>query len=293
MSALRVHIEGMGVIGSILAHRLAQLGYDFTWHDTEDPVNAWFASTSLVYPSGSLDDQRGLDAWNAWRMFAPWDALTEHVPYYFTTKAQPHGGRYQTAKAGPTDLPWKLGGVGAIAVNVQALVWLSRVAWKNCRLDAAPEGVRVIIAHGTGDNPRRREYLWGWSRPVWLNLPQGGQFPIGERAALYHRTGRMFSYAYPVAGTDYHWAGSSLVVCQEPRSYDAPKHFDTWVRRMADVGVTVEDADDFREGWRPRGDDTNDTEWVREIDGRLVIRPLWHSGVRWAPQLTDAVLEAL
>lgn len=51
-----VHIEGMGVIGSILAWHLHSAGQVFTWSDIDTEVNAWEACTGIIYPSGHPED---------------------------------------------------------------------------------------------------------------------------------------------------------------------------------------------------------------------------------------------
>jgi hypothetical protein len=288
-----IHIEGMGVLGSILAHRLEAAGQEFTWNDCEDRINAWQASTSIVYPSGEPEDIAGHVRWQDWAEHCVFGRFVERVPYAFTTKKPPHKGKYSFKEI---EGPWKVANSAwAYAVNVQELVAHTRrhFAYARTHLPLSSSDI-VVVAHGTGNNPRRTQYVWGWAQRIMLRYPFEREFP---RAALYHRKGRfVMAYAYPIAGTAYWWAGSSLIVQKgEGRELDALKHFHKWERTMAEQGVFV--LDDCNEppiqGWRPRGDDTHDTAWVREMDGRLVVRPLWHSGVRWAPQLTDAVLEAL
>jgi hypothetical protein len=290
-----IHIEGMGVLGSILAVRLEAAGIDFTWDDCEHEITAWKASTSIVYPSGEPEDMFGYMRWQDWADHQTFGRFTERVPYAFTTKKPPHKGKYSYEAL--ESEPWKVANSAwAYCVNVQEFIRWARWNYAGLRVHnhGAPAGSRVIVAHGTGNNPRRKQYVWGWAQRVMLRYPFRERFP---RCALYHRKGRfVMAYAYPIANTSYWWAGSSLIVQKgEAKELDALKHFQKWERTMAEQGVFV--VDDANEppvqGWRPRGDDINDTAWVREIDGQLVVRPLWHSGVRWAPQLTDAVLEAL
>lgn len=287
---MSVHIEGMGWMGSVLAYRLRMHGIPFTWNDTEQDHVAWRASTGLVYPAGDRRTLDNLQLWERWYAdrFLPEGTVCRSV-YAFTQARPPHGGRYPV-----TDLGWvRAARASCFSVNVAEVVRAARREFADSRTPGPPAGDgRRITAHGFGS--RLSKVMWGWSAKVRLGIPDE-LLAVGARPALYSRPAdhpfRMF-YAYPCPGEDLWWAGSALVGQHRPRELDAAAHFERWreiFTREVFPSVPVTEAQPPVQGWRPRGTDT-DTGRLQYLGGALVFPPLWHSGVRWAPQLiNDAV----
>jgi hypothetical protein len=192
---------------------------------------------------------------------------------------------------------WNVADAPAFACSVPHLVAWSRVQLSYCSTTEAPKGARVIVAHGF--NERLHHYLWGWSAPVQLEGPPPG----GVRGAYVHRhpreAGNPLSgkdgYLYPIAhDPTWYWAGSDMIAQKvgAAKPLKVTPKYEAWERLMAEVGVTVQYRDPFRAAWRPvpeKGDDA----LVREIEGRLVLRPMSHSGVRKAPIVINAILDQL
>jgi ribosomal protein S18 acetylase RimI-like enzyme len=100
-------------------------------------------------------------------------------------------------------------------------------------------------------------------------------------------------------GTSWWYAGSSLIAqpLATPHSLSIPPKLEGWVTHLlkeTEGLVTVDAYGPVAEGWRPAPRRADDVEapLVLQSHDRLVLRPLWHSGVRWAPLATDALLAA-
>lgn len=286
-----IHVEGMGILGSILARRLAGAGVEFTWSDNDSPITAWRASTSTVVPSGDANDVEGYERWLDWAEEETFGGLCELSDYVFTQRRPPHGARYGFLQVSDAfrrlDAP-------AVNLNAQRLVEATRAAHAERRAHPTP-GSRVVVCHGF--NERLDRYVWGWSAAARLTLPD----ELGPRPTIYDRRPRvkgdplsgLMSYAYPQAGVPGRWLiGSSMIQQKHARELDVAKHLARWQQAMNDLGVGVAEISEPIHGWRPAAA-KDDTAWAREIAGRLVVRPMSHSGVKHAPQLTDAVMEAL
>jgi hypothetical protein len=134
--------------------------------------------------------------------------------------------------------------------------------------------------------------MWGWTIPVKLTTT----FEHSRRPCIYFRRGRfVMAYAYPIPGTEWWYAGSSLISQRlgRPSALPVMPKFARWRELMAELGQGyikgIAMAGTPVQGWRPvpaQGDD----EWVTEQpDGSLACRPLWHSGVRQAPLIYEAL----
>lgn len=304
MTTRVLHLEGLGLLGSLLAWRLETEGRAFTWHDTEQRVNAWTACTGAIYPSGDDFDRANYQAWKNWiegeplgrwrglkAFYLPHGSCVETADYWFLSRNPPHGGRYSiTAEAAGLHRAAE----PSYHLNAQAFVCATREHFKAARLTASPVSPLCLIrAHGFG--PRLSRFMWGWTAAATVKL--SGEFPSSKRrACLYLRQGRfMLAYLYPIPGTRYHYIGSSLISQHKPRSLAiAPKlqRVIDHIHRATDFGVSITSVHSEVEGWRPVAAPA-DTELVRFIDNALCVRPLWHSGVRHAPALLDACMEAL
>jgi len=328
-----LHIEGMGVLGCGIAWALASSGRPFTWHDidtgnhpnqitTNDARAAWPASTGAIYPSGNLRDRDCYLTWQRWAEnpgTAPWAtmdlarALTEAAAYWYVTKNAPHGG----SDAHPADLGhMRRHSMPSYHFNAQAFVKLTRHWFRERRVSGAPgmPPARVIVAHGF--SPRMKRTVWGWMRPVKLAIDPRiaaesvrvdvmGQRGAGLRPCFYFRPNRFtLAYAYPVPGTDLHYAGSSLIVQklrglmpENRAALDAMPKYERWKREMTQHSGgwvrVVDESQPIMQGWRPSlGTTADEAEepLCSAINGQLVVMPLWHSGVRWLPAVIEAVM---
>lgn len=286
---MTIHIEGFGWTGSVLARRLEALGVDFTWSDSDSPINAWQASTGLVYPTGEPDSEEARRQWLAWHergLFAPHSQI---VRYWYSHKAHPHGLKVKA----DLDVGWlRRSPELAVQLNVARIVEDTRARFAGCRVSAPAPGARIVVCHGWG--PRTTHSVWGWSRQVRLSVPAdiAGD---GLYSMNLHRSRFEFTYAYAVPGRPgWHYAGSSMVRQREPRTLDLDKHFARWLEAVAEVAppVKVLEMDPVTlQGWRPKGETLT---WEPFEDGdRLYVPPLYHSGVRWAPLVSSALLERL
>lgn len=294
-----VHIVGMGLMGSFLAWELERQGVVFTWNDTNARHTAWRASTGCIYPSGDPVDQANYVAWERWYHDAPWkDALPdvmERAAYWFLSKHPPHGGAYRIAgKVGRLSLA----SIPSYHLHAQRFVMGTRAAFIDRRRDGRGGAETVIVSHGF--DPRRMvRALWGWTVPVALKIdPQIQALSGAARPCLYLREGRFaLAYAYPMSGESLIWyAGSSLISQHTLRSLEIAPKFARWrehVERVSDGMVRIVSCGRAIEGWRPAGDDIDDTASVRMIDGDMVLRPLWNSGIRHAPLQISAAVDAL
>lgn len=291
---MTLHLEGLGVLGCYIGWRLFNDGIPFTWHDSGEQVTAWRACTGAVFPTGHSADLRAMAAWTRHLDEPGFNDHTERAAYVYCSKRPPHMGRYGWQDLGNGI---KLGEVPSLHLNAQRWVPWTRRVFNHYQLDAAPPDARVIVTHGFG--ARLARYMWGWTVPVrvWTTAD------FGElRPSIYFRRGRfVMAYAYPIPGTGLWYAGSSLISQKAPRQLDTDAKFERWRREFVELGrgyvLGVERAGDAMQGWRPVPYSDREPLVRCDVhDGRadvLTVRPLWHSGVRHAPLVYDALKEAL
>jgi len=289
MKGLRVHVEGMGLTGSLLAWWLERWGCDWTWHDTEAPVTAWRASTGAIFPAGTRGsvDYETHAAWASWltargavyprRFFEP-------ATYWFNHKHPPHHGRYDCLAVGRHGL--QRAEPLSYHLNAQTFVKATRRQFAKQRLPGAAFSASVtVVAHGFGK--RLHHVVWGWTVPVELSYPT--YMSGARRPCLYLREGRfVMAYAYPMPGTDPRtwYAGSSLIHQREPRELEVQPKFDRWrrlVKTLSRGAVKVLSYGGPRQGWRPAEAEPHCAPRVRRRGNVLEVPPLWHSGIRWFP----------
>lgn len=299
-----VHLEGMGVNGCLLATLLEQCGVDFTWHDTRGKVNAWSASTGAIYPANSAkfgNDWACWQEWSAWHNRGYFGQHLERCHYWFSSKKPPHEGKYKiVAKHAGLNMA----AVPSYHLDAQGFVHDLRARYKGYERKPEviegkvffPEGIDAyIITHGFG--ARLDRAYWGWTRHVELEMDEA--FHTQERAAFYFRPNKfVMAYAYPIAGTDRWYAGSSLHV-QKPhalRDLDPRPKYERWKKQFLAItgnAVRIKAEHLFYTGWRPAAAHA-DQEWVREeAEGVYSLRPLWNSGIRHFPQQWFGLVERL
>lgn len=289
------HIDGMGVIGSLLAWRLSAMGERFTWWDTEEQVNAWRACTGIIYPSGDAFDMQNYRRWVETHQNYPWNAIgsnhLEMAMYWFSSKNPPHSGKYEVHSF--DNIPLRLASLNSYHFNAQTFVAKTREHFEQYRFRSANPEVR-FTAHGF--NGRLGRYLWGWTALVELEFSEVYPDLHLTRNALYLREGRYkIYYAYPCPGTPFHYVGTSLINQTRPKELDiAPKFekFERHLERATEGTVKVNHVDKFLQGWRPVAGGEDSGELAERHDRTVVVKPLWNSGVRHAPAVIDAVLKA-
>ena len=287
---MTVHIEGMGVLGSMVARRLDEAGVPFTWHDIDAEHSAWPVSTGCVFRTGV---ERDLDGWRAWLGHFDDPHLAPHLElcdYVFNHKAPPHQGkdgiRTDLGALRVLDKP-------GIQVNVPSLVTATRAAFTGERRPEAPPMFDpYVIAHGYSS--RLARYMWGWAARVELDLaPALASALEYERPIVYLRRGRfVMAYAYPIPGTPHYWAGSSLISQREAKPLEVLPKLERWKALIDELSggmVRCREVASVEQGWRPvpRKGDPLDVERMGNV---LRVPPLWHNGVRWAPMVADEVL---
>jgi hypothetical protein len=289
-----VHLEGLGVLGCYIARQLELEDIPFTWHDTEEQVNAWQACTGCIYPSGHEEDQQAYDVWmNNYMDDSFLGPYMEPGAYTFCTKRPPHQGKYPyEMRPAPLKVAWP----ASLHVDVPNWIKDTRERYEDLRTTSLTKGSQLIVAHGFG--PRLQRWMWGWTVRVKLRLSDAlRQSASPRRPCIYLREGRFkMAYAYPIPHTDEWWAGSSLISQKVPKRLHIAPKYDKWrthvmVMSMGHVKVAPVNYRVIH-GWRPVPAE-GDTAWVSDIDGALHVRPLWHSGLRHAPHVANAVLERL
>lgn len=288
-----VHLEGMGLNGSLLARLLDRHGIAFTWHDPDKEVTAWKASTGAIYPSGSEKfgpDEACRNVWGVWHHTKLFPRLVEACAWVFNHKGNgPHGLKGEVRRT-----PFGLGisEHTSYHLNAQRLVRQTRKMFEDKEVAFNPQRFTVdfyIVTHGFKE--RLSHAYWGWTRLVKLQYdPDRFRMPGTKRPAFYFREGRfVMCYAYPVPGTPWWYSGSSLIkqkVGAFKKLVMQPK-YERWHDYFYKLGhgeVKVAEAGEYLQGWRPAARDA-DKDWVRRSeDNVLTLRPLWNSGIRHFPR---------
>ena len=282
------HIEGMGLLGSILAFAMDEADVPFTWSDNDSPFSAWRVSTGLAYPDGSEHNRAGL---RRWYEEVPNFPEAARAPYVYAHLKPPHKGEYLYTDYGPLRkaLP------EAVAVNVPAMVERARREFAHQRVEEVPPGSLLIVAHTTPE--RGRGYLWGWVAKVRFEVPAFLEIPRRVQPAMYSKAHRYnLTYAYPIPGTGMWWAGSMLKWQLTPRALSEPElyvMYEEW-EENAERLLCLKDVElvELGQGWRPRFK-KGDSGWAELIDGRWVLPPRPTDGLRNAHLIIDDLMDKL
>jgi hypothetical protein len=287
-----VHLEGMGLMGSLVAHQLNALGIPFTWHDTDERITAWKACTGIIYPSGEKLDN---DNYHRWYPFpAHFKPFMEEATFCHYSRKPPHKGRSKV-----------VGTVGGVHVadissyhfNAQQFVQSTRLQFLAQKFSRNVRGHRLIVTHGF--HPATIwKWSWGWSAQVEIKVSPELRALCGDkRPCLYMRDNFVLDYAYPIPGRHYHWyAGTTLVTQKAPKRLDAEGKFMGWLKRME---RKAQDAFAIRmiianpiEGWRPMPNPV--FPWVDAVNnGTIYLRPMYGSGLRHFWTLWDELERVL
>lgn len=290
-----VYLNGMGVVGSMLAWTCYREGISFLWGDNEHPYTAWKASTGLIYPCGEEQEQESYGIWARWyEGEAPWSErippVLEKGSFWFSSKNPPHGGKYPIEKKCGI---LSLASLPSYHVNVQRFVLSTRAFFAD-RQKEAPKSALFVESHGYSAE-QFSHYLWGWSVKVHLRIHEALQEASPFLPSLYLRKGRFFlAYANPVPGEDRWYAGSSMIRQKNAHTLSLEKKFETWkdmFTQLANGWVSIEQKSPILQGWRPVGK-TQGQAFVRR-ENTLYAPSLSGSGVRMAPMYCRSFLEAL
>jgi hypothetical protein len=274
---MRIHLQGMGVTGSLLARLLAHSGLSFTWHDIEAERVSWKAATGAIYPCEDEPGLRDLVEWQNWvRKGGPFtgEPWCEEADYWSVF-----------LKPGAPPKPLELSPTFSVHVNAQVLVRSTRQRFAASRRTGEVEADYVIVAHGF--NSRMQFTHWGWSGLVELHskLPANGRRPC-----IYYRKGSLMFYAYPVPGRpEAHYAGSSIIRQKLGKEHSlvlTPK-YETWQKHFGDLAkVSVgRILEPLVEGWRPAMESGEKDTSVLVEGNRLTVPPLDTNGIRRFPSV--------
>lgn len=288
---MRIHLEGMGLVGSLMALHLADAGIDFTWSDAGRSVCAWRASTGCCLPTGDAEDMasyRRVAALMDHRMLR---RFTTAAAYGYAAPVAPH---FYT----PPPIRTRVGAVSLLdmpSYHLDAHRFVVAMRLRHTRRHQPATAKDIVVkAHGYhGATPTR--LVWGWHAKVRLRVSDAlakacGGLPLALN--LHHpRYGDWF--AWPVPDTGQHYVGSSMIPQADARHVDAAPRFAQVCAHLRDVAgqdVRIEDKrPDFVEGWRPQAVDEGPLAWRQ---GRTVyLRPQHGAGWRHHPALLDALRE--
>ena len=288
-----IHLEGMGVIGSVAAHRLHEAGIPFTWEDARRDRNAYRASAGGVYPINTTVPHAAVsqNAFWAWLTAANASAfgsgVTEMCDYLYNTQSAPFSQSWKPAarRGGLNVAPNSV-----VAVNTRQLVESARARFAAEEAPAAPEAKRFIM-HGFG--PRLAAYGWGCT--AVMELPDEGRFREGGKRPLMSlfasRAVRL--YVVPLPGTPLYVVGSTIRVKQQQpesldgRAYSTARHYKALLRKLAGIDGIIHE---IRQGWRPLAHE-GDPALLQKVDDRTwATRPAAGSGVAQAFEYAWAVM---
>lgn len=306
-----LHLEGMGLMGSLTAQLLHAHDIPFTWHDTETKLCSWRACTGVAYPSGDVPDVDQLMQWHECMRYQRQPVLqmtsgdrfaSAIVPFleaarwcYYSTHP-PHRGRKHVKEIG------RSGGVHVSSaetmhINAQAFVASTQAQFAETRQHvtmspavALLQGREVpitkyIVTHGFTEETLFR-WSWGWSRKVRLTLgPELSALTRPLRPCLYMRDGFTLDYLYPVPGEpDWWYAGTALITQKEPReSSDPTRVYANWLMRMiakSGGAFLVKEHQQIIQGWRPIPHAHHGIMIGDERRNTWFIRPQYGSGFR-------------
>lgn len=305
-----IHLQGMGVIGSLLAHTLREQRIKFTWSDTEEEHTAWQACTGAVYPTGESQE---LENYLRWQHDINHDALppeiTEHMEqaaWCYNGINPPHHGElagvHSLTRGNAAVDPLVISDGISYQFDMQSIVKATRTKFAKRRTDGYSGSGDLIVTHGSAQADK---FVWGWSINCKLDfsaefLETLDELGIGMRPTLYMRQVYDMSYLYPHPRRQDLWYGGTATITQSvPKSLDVQAHYRRFKDKVAERSgghVTVAGGvkGTLVEGWRPKYSGGTVMPLAKRVAGRqIMLRPMGGNGVRFFPLLADAVLEQL
>lgn len=284
---MNFHLVGMGVIGSVIAWRLQREGMEFTWNDENHPFTAWKACTGSVLPSKDALDQEGYEAWSGYLMNPPYGfpPVVEAGCYIYNHLNPPEGAKCKQTNLGA----FRMAAIASYHVNAQMFVQETRRIFSKQRQVVPSPGFCELVTHGSSH--LLKHYVWGWH--ALANIKTPWDETISNRPCLYFRQNRFrLTYAFPKPGTPYHYIGSDMIAQKNPHSLNVGRRLIAWqenFEKTAGPGFKVRiSTESIIEGWRPTPHDQ--VSLLSQSEGKLFVRPLGHSGVRWSPSVARSVV---
>lgn len=301
--AATVHIQGFGIVGSMLGALLAAEGIEFTWNDIDAKPEGWRAGTGCVLPTGYEVDHQNLTMWmQHLGVGGEPDAFGEWMQQFmdinrwcYISKAPPHQGKKAGVEALAEVGPVKVSNSVTVNLNSQAMVEQTRERFADQRTEKPKKKQTVIVSHGSATAIR---YTWGWSGIVKINESDELKEALhGQRATYYLRKGVRIAYLYPVPHTNLYYAGTDIISQTNPKSLSIKPKYERWKGEVEErsgglITVKALKKGSLKEGWRPIADSAEKFSWVGE-DGTVYCRAMSGDGVRHFPQLGRSVLAAL
>ena len=297
---MTVHLQGLGVVGSLLAHRLKAERIPFTWHDTDEQFTAWQACTGSVYPTADEYEYENYCRWHVLLLddLHNLSRYVEQGQWCYNSVAPPHGGAVRGVRAQQIIAPVTISDATTIQFDMQSLVRDTRNRFASREVLAPRKRDLVIVTHGSA---QAETFVWGWSALVRLAFSDemaAACAELSKRPVFYLRQVYDMSYLYPKPGRDDLWYGGTATISQRtPKQLDVQAHYKRWKAKVRErSGGHVEVAGGLRgslsEGWRPKA--ATELPLVAWKDEQtLLCRPMGGNGVRFFPTLSDAILEEL
>lgn len=307
-----IHLEGMGVMGCLIACKLADEGIPFTWHDRETNRVSWKISTGAILPFG---DERSISDLFSWHsdVFLPGNSETNYgewmrrfmtmATYCYVTENPPHNGRRAPARVAPIFIigPIKVSNRFSIHLDVQSFVHETRQRFSSHRTSGRERGQQLIVTHGFHRDTIHK-WSWGWSARVKIRMSPKLKEALRSVSAAnvpccYFRRGFQLPYLYPVGATGWYYAGTTLITQNKPQKLEVQPKFDTWKQHIEEYSeghVTIRRMEprSLGQGWRPMAHPEADNVY-RDEHGRIIVSPQYGSGIRWFPSTYEQLKELL
>lgn len=295
---MRLHLEGMGVMGCLVACVAEQRGYQVSWEDNRSVRNAWQASTGAILPFGDDKSQQDLESWK--RELFLLETIQPYLAearYCYVAEQPPHKGRAAGVLEEQRVGSVKISNVTSLHMDVQSFVSKTRRRLAH-QERKQPRGSMLVVTHGFGDNIHK--WSWGWSAQVRVSFAaRWSALCLPHVPMLYGRRGYQLPYLYPVGSTGYHYAGTTLITQSTPKSLPIKPKLDMWRSHIKDytggaARITALRAGSLREGWRPMAHPEAELVERSPFGGNEVrIAPQYGNGIRWFPSTWKALEEAI
>lgn len=288
---VRLHLEGMGLLGSLTAWQLWYRDVPFTWWDTNERHTAWKASTGACYPTSSDLDIQCCSTLSKWIDSGTYPAgCLSRAQYWVDSQHRtlPHGLK--------TDVIDELGPMRLVGtsyhVNAQKLVRRTRRLFKEFKRELQPKTSIPILSQGFS---RADRYLWGWTRLVRLKLPKRIETRLYVPSFYLRKNRFQFAYCYPKPGTNWWYAGSNLINQKKPKELEIEKKYQGWKERFLELSggeIGIKETGPFFQGWRPcaaegikgtEGHKAQGRKWLKEEDGKIIFPTMASNGFRHFP----------
>jgi hypothetical protein len=313
---MKIHVSGVGALGSFVVWELSRRGVNFTWDDIESPHAAWFATTGAIIPCEDRDTSPFAMGYKFWRDTAVhWSEFTsflEPVRTIYCQKNPPQRVTRKWTNNGSKQNPLWFEDLPGWQFDMDGFVVDTRETFKTQRVDAPPKrGSVYLMCRGVGrEQPEPPTVLWGWRSWATLAPATGCPFawgPQDQRPVIHFNDAeRSFEryYFHPVANNrDWWWCGSEAILQKEPesRSERAKRGYElfleTAAKRFGDW-LKVYPVSDVVQGWRPKPNkvilDALGDESVWEVrPGVWSAIPLPKSGVQAGPYHANRIIERM